>query len=446
MSEWRVIARHALTLLVGQFAVMAFGVVDTVIAGRYSPQALAVLSVASSIFISTHVALNGLVQALLPVWAELHGANQPLRLGRSVRQAVYIMLAASAAGMALLWHPDPWLRWSQVPPALWPEIKQYLDILAVSMLPSLLFRMYGTLNQSLGLPRLVTALQVAALMVKVPLSVLLTFGWGDVAGLGVVGCAWATLTVNTGMALTAVWMLRHSPIYRPYRLWQRLERPEPAQLRRFARLGVPAALTIGVEVTSFTLMSLLIARLGSVASASHQIAASMAAMCYMMPLALGIAASARTGYWIGAGDRRRARQSIVQGLVMAAGLALITALAMALGRHRLASWFTADAAVAAAAAVWLGWVALYHLADALQAVCTFLLRCFGITLAPLLINVGMLWGVGLWGGYLLAYQGIGPWAAQSDVASFWRMATLALAIVSVCFLLMLWRTVRRWRH
>ncbi len=131
---------------------------------------------------------------------------------------------------------------------------------------------------------------------------------------------------------------------------------------------------------------------------------------------------------------------------MAAGLALITALAMALGRHRLAGWFTADAAVAAAAAVWLGWVALYHLADALQAVCTFLLRCFGITLAPLLINVGMLWGVGLWGGYLLAYQGIGPWAAQSDVASFWRMATLALAIVSVCFLLMLWRTVRRWRH
>ena len=52
MSELRTIARHAGTVLVGQLAVMAFGVADTVIAGRYSPHALAVLSLASSIYIS----------------------------------------------------------------------------------------------------------------------------------------------------------------------------------------------------------------------------------------------------------------------------------------------------------------------------------------------------------------------------------------------------------
>ena len=42
MSELRVIARHAGTVLVGQLAVMSFGIADTLIAGRYSPQALAV--------------------------------------------------------------------------------------------------------------------------------------------------------------------------------------------------------------------------------------------------------------------------------------------------------------------------------------------------------------------------------------------------------------------
>ena len=44
MSELRTIARHAGTVLVGQLAVMSFGIADTLIAGRYSPQALAVLS------------------------------------------------------------------------------------------------------------------------------------------------------------------------------------------------------------------------------------------------------------------------------------------------------------------------------------------------------------------------------------------------------------------
>jgi len=41
MTEMRTIARHAGTVLVGQLATMAFGVADTLIAGRFAPEALA---------------------------------------------------------------------------------------------------------------------------------------------------------------------------------------------------------------------------------------------------------------------------------------------------------------------------------------------------------------------------------------------------------------------
>ena len=156
MSERRVILQHAGTVLVGQLAVMAFGVADTMIAGRHSPQALATLSLASSIYISIYVALNGLVQALLPVWAQLHGAGRPVELGRSVRQALYICAMAAVLGVGALCFPDPWLAATEVPTALWPQVHAYLQVLAVAVVPSLLFRLYGTLNQSLGLPRLVT--------------------------------------------------------------------------------------------------------------------------------------------------------------------------------------------------------------------------------------------------------------------------------------------------
>ena len=67
MSDRKIIAQHAATVLVGQIAVIGFGMADTVITGRYSPQAQAVLALASSIYISIFVALNGLIQALLPV-------------------------------------------------------------------------------------------------------------------------------------------------------------------------------------------------------------------------------------------------------------------------------------------------------------------------------------------------------------------------------------------
>ena len=60
MAELRTIARHAGTVLVGQLATMAFGVADTMIAGRYRTDALAALSVGSAVYISIFVALTGL--------------------------------------------------------------------------------------------------------------------------------------------------------------------------------------------------------------------------------------------------------------------------------------------------------------------------------------------------------------------------------------------------
>ncbi|MBD8049050.1 MATE family efflux transporter [Limnohabitans radicicola] len=442
MSELRTIARHAGTVLIGQLAVIAYGVADTVIAGRVSPQALATLSLASSIYISVYVGLNGLIQSLLPIWAELRGAGQYPQIGQSVRQGLYLAAGAGLLGIMVLCFPDPWLLWTDVPPALWPEVHAYLQVLALALIPSLLFRMFSTLNQSLGYPRLVTWLQAGGLFVKVPLSASLTFGLAGMPALGVVGCAWATLVVNSLMLLTGIWLLHTQSIYRPYRLWLPLEAPHGPTLRRFLRLGLPAGLSIMVEITSFTLMALFIARLGASALASHQIAANMAGVLYMIPLALGIASSARTGYWLGANQPQRAREAARTGLTLAAGMALVSACALWLAREPLAQLFTADPSVALAAAVWLGWVAAYHLTDAVQTVCVFLLRCYRITLAPLLIYTVMLWGVGLFGGYLLAYRGLGPWAAQPTVGSFWLTSFAALAVVALLFCALLWRAVR----
>lgn len=446
MSELRTISRHAGTVLVGQLAIMSFGVADTIIAGRHSPHALAVMSLASSIYISIYVALNGMLQALLPVWAELHGGNRHAELGRSVRQSLYIAAAAAAVGIAGLLFPDPWLSWTQVPAELWPDVRAYLRVLALALVPSLLFRMYSTLNQSLGYPRLVTWLQAGALLVKIPLSVVWTFGAFDLQGMGVVGCAWATLVVNTLMMLIGLWLLKTQDIYRAYQLWQRPEKAQWPVLRQYLRLGIPAGLSIMVEVTSFTLMALFIARLGSVASASHQIAASMAAVLYMVPLALGIASSARTGFWLGAGDSDRARQAASLGIGLAISAALFCASVLLLGRERIAHAFTNDPLVAQAAAVWLGWVALYHVADALQAVCAFLLRCYRITIAPLLIYTAFLWGLGLYGGYLWAYDtsalnGLMNWTARPSVDAFWISSSLALIAVSLMFGALLWRVI-----
>jgi multidrug resistance protein, MATE family len=444
MFEARTITRHAGTVLVGQLAVMAFGIADTLIAGRYDASALAALSVGSSIYISIYVALNGLMQALLPVWSEIRGAGHKVALGKSVRQAFYLCIGVILLGTTALLFPDPWLNATQVPTVLQADVRAYLQVLAVAVGPSLLFRMYATLNQSLGMPLRVTTLQIAALGIKIPLSIWFTLGGWGIEAQGVVGCAWATLVVNTWLMLMGIYHLRHEPLYAAYKIWQPLEAAHWPTLRQFLRLGVPSALSLMVEVTAFTMMALFISRQGVVAAASHQIASSLASLLYMVPLALGIASSARVGYWMGANHARHAEQAAHTGLKLCLGMALICSGLLALNRELLAHLFSANTEVAIAATTVLAWVALYHLVDALQAVCAFILRCYRITLLPLIVYSVMLWGVGLGGAYVWAYEGLGAWPARPQVSTFWAASSAALSIVTVAFVaLVLWVAKQR---
>ena len=444
-GEGSTIVRHASTVLVGQLAVMAFGITDTLVAGRFADTALAALSVGSATYITVHITLMGMLQALLPVWAELHGGGHQKAVGKSLRQALYLCAFTMVIGMVALFFPGPLLNWTQVPAALQAEVREYLAIVALGLPASLLFRMYGTLNQSLGKPKLVTWVQVGALAVKVPLSIVLVLGmpgWFDPMGL--VGCAWATLVVNYLMLGLSLWLLKTQAFYRPYEIWSRLERPDGAQLKRFIQLGLPSGLAIGVEVTSFTLMSLFISRLGVVATASHQIVSNMAAVLYMVPLALSIASSARVSYWLGAGDNHRARCALRTGLLWVVGMACLSASVIVWHREDIAAFYTLSPEVAMLASTLLLWVAFYHLADSVQVFCVFTLRSYGITVLPLLTYTFLLWGFGLAGGYAVAYSQFDftVWSCliSESPISFWQTSSIALCLTALVLMSVLWRT------
>jgi len=446
VPEFKTIARHAGTVLVGQLATMAYGVTDTIVAGRYAEASLAALSVGSAIYMSVYVGLMSVLQALLPVFSELHGARQPAQLGHSFRQALYLWLALVLVGLSILLNPGFLLDWADVPVALRAEVLAYLDVLALALPAALMFRLYSTLNQSLGKPQLVTWLQLGSLAVKVPLSIWFAFGGFGLEARGAEGCAWATLVVHVTMLSLALYLLRTRALYAPYQLWSSPGRPDWKVLAAFARLGVPSGLTILIEVTSFTLMALFVARLGTTAAASHQIAANLAAVLYMVPLAIGIATSARTSYWLGAGQPARARHAVGVGFGLVAGTAVLLAATLIAVRTPLAAVYVRSPEVVALAVPLLFWTAIYHLFDGLQALAVFVLRCWRITLTPFLIYAVLLWGLGLYGGYLLAYRGIGPWPALQTPAAFWMAGAFALALAALSFWAMIWQVLRRDRQ
>jgi multidrug resistance protein, MATE family len=441
-QELGVIAQHAKVIVVGQLATMAYGVTDTVVAGRYSDEALATLAVASSIFISIYVSLMSVMQALMPIYSELHGAKKPIELGKAFRQSIYLAIALMILGMTVMMQAGHFLAWFGVPEKLRPGAEHYLSILGWALIPAMAFRMFSALNQSLGSPRIVMRLQIASLALKIPLTVWFVFGGLGLAPMGVVGCAWASFVVNGLMLIAACVALRRMDLYKPLGLFAKLEMPDWPRLKAYAALGIPAGLASMVEVTSYALMGLLVARLGVVSTASHQIAASVAAVLFMMPLSLSIACSARVSYWMGAGQPALAGALARSALKLTVCVAIVASSVMVLLAAPIANMYSGNPEVARLGAYLLLFVALYHVADAWQTIGCFLLRCWRITVMPLVVYSFTLWGLGLGGGYLLAYEGLAGADAMQHPSAFWLMGFVALCLAACAFQWRVWRLTR----
>jgi multidrug resistance protein, MATE family len=349
-------------------------------------------------------------------------------------------------GMWVLFKPDLILTWTQIPHEFQDQVRDYLFIVALGLPGALVFRVYGTLNQSIGKPRWLTAIQIIGLIFKVPLSILLVTGWHEwLKPMGLLGCAWASLIVNYLMVTIALFLIKTQEIYAPYRLWKFPEAPDISELIQFLKLGIPSGLAIGVEVTSFTLLSLFIARMGVTATASHQIASNMTALLYMVPLSFSIATTARVSYWLGAENKKMARSALLSGFKMVLIIACSLSGLLQLLNTEVAHFYTHSIEIATLASVLLSWVSLYHLADSLQVFCVFTLRSYRITLLPLMIYTFCLWGIGLGGGYWIAYasQPVHEWFQPNSPITFWQTSTIALWLTAIILVGVLYAKMRQ---
>ena len=452
----RRIAPLAWPVLVGQLAVLAFSTVDTVMAARYSALDLAALAIGGAIYISVFVGLMGVVLAVGPVAGQLFGARKLLEAGRQLHQALWLALGLSVIGCTALLLPQPFLSLARAQPEVVDKVRGYLNALAFALPPALLFTAFRGFNTAVSRPKIVMSLQLGALLLKVPLTALLVFGgaidtpWGrlGVDERGAPGCGIATAIVM-GLQLLAAWaVLRRDPFYDRFGLrGHGVSPPHRASLAGLLRLGIPMGLSIGVEVTGFTFMAFFIARLGATPVAGHQIAVNLVSLMFMMPLALANATSTLVAQRIGANDATDARRIGWHGLLIGVGIAAAMGCAVYLLREHILRAYTRDPLIIAAALPLLAWVVVFHIADAAQTVAGFVLRAYRITTVSLVIYVAALWGVGLGGGYALAFDstGLAPRSLQG-APGFWSAATagLSLAALALCgFLIWMLRQQKR---
>ena len=205
-------------LLVGQLAVIAFGVLDTAMTARYSADDLAALAMASAIFISVYVGLTGVVSALAPIAGQLFGAKRYDEIGEEVRQAIWLAVLLSLFGALVLWNADLILDISQVSPEIHAKASLYMHILVLGLPASMAMRVLIALHNAVSRPTIITIVQLIGLAAKFPLNYLFIYGAFGIEGMGGPGCAVATVIINWLWLLITLWIVVAGRFYKPFAL------------------------------------------------------------------------------------------------------------------------------------------------------------------------------------------------------------------------------------
>ena len=228
--------------------------------------------------------------------------------------------------------------------------------------------------------------------------------------MGVAGCGIATSVVLWAQVFAAVWLLRRDRFYAQFGLLddRGLHRPRWSAMKELLKLGIPMGSSILIEVSGFTFMAIFIARLGATAVAGHQLAMNLVSLMFMVPLAMANATATLVAQRIGARDLPDAHRLGWHGLVTAVLISTINGGLLYLGRAPVLGLYTSDAAVVAAAMPLLVWVWWFHATDSAQTVAAFVLRSHRIATAPMVVYALAIWGVGIGGGYWLAFGDAWP--------------------------------------
>jgi MATE family multidrug resistance protein len=426
-NDLRALISLALPVVVVQLGLMMMGVVDTMMVGRVSAEALGAVALGNIFFFLVAVTGMGTLMALDPLVSQAVGAGDDEGVARALQRGILLALGMSVPVMLGLGLVRPALQFLGQPQELIGPASRYIHLIIPGLTPFYLFIVGRQTLQSMGRIAPVVVVTVLANLVNVVLNWSFIFGHLGSPALGVSGAAVAT-TLSRWFLAAALLVAGWKELMPRLRPWRRASL-EPGPLGRMLRLGLPIGGQMFLEYGIFGLVGVLMGRIGTFAVAGHLIALNLSAIVFMVPQGTGAAAAVLVGQAVGSADLSRARRAAAAAIVVGAGFMILSATGFLLAPEALARLYTPDRNVLDVAITLVRLGGLFAIFDGLQAVAIGILRGIGDTRAPVAINVLGFWLIGMPVSVLLAFPlGLGP-------AGLWWGLVIGLAVVALVLLI-----------
>ena len=408
----------ALTQL-GQIAMMT---TDLALIGRLGDAAVAAAALAHTVFFVTFTFGMGLVSAVAPLAAQAFGARNPRLVRRALRVGLWAALMISLPMIALPLFGEQILLLLGQAPATAHLAQKYLLGLAWGGMPALWFLAIRGFMGAVNRPEPGLWITLAAIPANALLVWLLIHGGLGLPRLELFGAGLATTIINAGMFLASLWFAVRRPPFKKYHVLGRIWRIDRTLMRQLIAIGAPISIAFLLEYGLFGAAGLLMGLIGTTALAAHQIALQIAAILFMVPFGIGMAATVRVGHAVGRGDTPAVRRAGFVATLLGIVFMSVMTLAVILGRFAIGRFFFGEAAESAGAVIDLTAKLLlvgatFFVADGIQTVVAGALRGLNDTRVPLLFAAISYWLVGFPAACGLGFQtglgAIGVWIGLS---------------------------------
>ncbi len=421
--------------MLSQLGHILVGVADSIMVGELGTQPLAAVSLANSLFSLVLMFGIGLSIAITPLVAAADGEQNTRQIARIFQHGAVINVIASFIFCGLVMISGRLLPLMNQPEQVVELTPPYLNLLAFSLIPFMIFQTFRQFAEGLSFTRTAMLITLSANGVNIGLNYLLIYGHFGFPELGLNGAGVATLVSRIIMAaVMAAYVFRAKWFPATAKLASQLR---PALIIRMLKIGIPTGLQYIFEVGAFSFASIMMGWLGATALAAHQIALNLSAVSYMVATGLAAAATVRVGNQLGLKDFPNLRRVGFSAILMSLVLMSVSAVAFITLNHWLPSLYIDELPVIELAGSLLIIAAFFQLSDGCQAVALGTLRGVADVKIPTIITLIAYWVIGLPTGYGFAF-GLG-WGPQG----IWIGLLLSLTIAAILLTLRFQRISRR---
>ncbi|WP_394907039.1 MATE family efflux transporter [uncultured Mesonia sp.] len=383
----------AYPVMLGQLGHVLVGLADNIMVGKLGAAPLAAVSLGNSlVFIALSIGV-GFSFAITPLIAEADGANN-IEKGRSYFQHGMIMCLTTGVALFLaLWLAKPVLFYLNQPDEVVQLAMPYLDIVAFSMIPLMIFQGFKQFGDGLSQTKYAMYATIGANVVNVLFNYLLIYGIWIFPRLELEGAALGTLISRFFMLFFLYYILRSKKKFATYFVWAKKSLQKKV-FKRLFNLGFPTALQMLFEVGVFTGSVFLAGTLGTDPQAANQVALNLASMTFMIAVGLGVTATIRVGNQKGKKAFKELRRIALSTFLLVFLIEAVFAVGFIVLKDWLPTFYIDNSQVVYLASQLLIIAALFQLSDGLQVVILGALRGLQDVKIPTLFCFIAYWVIG----------------------------------------------------